>query len=180
MKRGGKRSETFHFWTAEDDARLTAMATANCTTDAIASELGVSSHAVAHRRRKLGLPKPKVWRGNDGNPRRWTPEDLADEDAQRRFIGKISFDGDGCWRWGGYRDKSGYGNFSFMCQTAYAHRMSYEFFVEPVPDGLVLDHLCRNPACINPDHLEPVTTRTNIMRGVLPEVNKRRAKTWAA
>ncbi len=49
-----------------------------------------------------------------------------------------------------------------------SHRVSYEVLVGPIPDGLVLDHLCRNPPCVNPDHLEPVTLRENFMRGEHP------------
>jgi hypothetical protein len=50
----------------------------------------------------------------------------------------------------------------------YAHRLSYEHHVGPIPDGMVLDHLCRNKACIRPSHLDPVPQRTNIHRGASP------------
>jgi hypothetical protein len=49
-----------------------------------------------------------------------------------------------------------------------AHRFAYELFVDEIPDGLTLDHLCRNPRCVNPGHLEPVTQRENTLRGISP------------
>lgn len=76
---------------------------------------------------------------------------------------------DGCWTWTGYREK-GYGRF-FLDQahrSVRAHRLAYEQGRGPIPDGLQLDHLCRNRACVNPAHLEPVTQRTNILRGASP------------
>jgi HNH endonuclease len=48
---------------------------------------------------------------------------------------------------------------------AYAHRVAYEMWFGPIPDGLVIDHLCRNRACVNPAHMEPVTHRENLLRG---------------
>lgn len=50
----------------------------------------------------------------------------------------------------------------------YAHRWAYERDRGPIPDGLELDHLCRNPICVNPAHLEPVTSRENNLRGLSP------------
>ena len=71
---------------------------------------------------------------------------------------------DTCWLWtGGLR--WGYGAFKGGGQTL-AHRFSYELLVGTIPVGLQLDHLCRTPACVNPVHLEPVTGRTNVLRGV--------------
>ena len=70
--------------------------------------------------------------------------------------------GPDCWEWQGPRDTSGYGRHGHFR----AHRVAYQLMVEPIPVGLVLDHLCRNPGCVNPDHLEPVTTRENtVVRG---------------
>jgi hypothetical protein len=75
---------------------------------------------------------------------------------------------DGCWEWLGAKN-GGYGRFHLRSQgpgrATAAHRVSYELLVGPIPDGLTLDHLCRNRGCVNPAHLEPVTNKTNILRG---------------
>lgn len=70
-----------------------------------------------------------------------------------------------CWEWQAALDKDGYGLFWFDSRQRRAHRFSYENFVKKIPDGLVLDHLCRNVKCVNPEHLEVVTNRINIIRG---------------
>lgn len=75
---------------------------------------------------------------------------------------------DGCWPWIGKLNADGYGLFTGSRRRVRAHRFAYELLVGPIPDGLVLDHLCRNPCCVNPTHLEPVTIRENVLRGVGP------------
>lgn len=77
--------------------------------------------------------------------------------------------GDGCWEWTGARQPDGrydYGMFWDGTRAVRAHRFAYELLVGPIPVGLELDHLCRNPPCVNPAHLEPVTHAENIRRGV--------------
>lgn len=68
----------------------------------------------------------------------------------------------GCHLWQGHIDKAGYGK---VFRNS-AHRACYVAAKGPVPAGLHLDHLCRTPRCVNPEHLEPVTNKVNILRGV--------------
>lgn len=70
-----------------------------------------------------------------------------------------------CWLWGGTVSDSGYGYSALNRKSRIAHRHVYELLVGPIPEGLHLDHLCRVRHCVNPDHLEPVTPKENLMRG---------------
>lgn len=71
----------------------------------------------------------------------------------------------GCWLWSGMLDRHGYGRFHSEKGGVFAHRWAYQHFKGEIPKGLVLDHLCRVPCCVNPDHLEPVTIGENVRRG---------------
>ncbi len=83
-------------------------------------------------------------------------------DTAERFQQWITFDKEsGCWLWQGTLDRDGYARF----QYGRGHRWAYQHFVGSIPQGLELDHLCRVRHCVNPEHLEPVTTRTNQLRG---------------
>ena len=73
---------------------------------------------------------------------------------------------DSCWLWRGALDRKGYGHFTIGHQTKSAHRYAYELLVGPIPEGLHIDHLCRVHNCVNPEHLEPVTTKENTRRGL--------------
>lgn len=67
----------------------------------------------------------------------------------------------GCWEWNGGKNPNGYGSYRANGKNMPAYKYSYELLVARVPKGLELDHLCRNPPCICPDHLEPVTHAVN-------------------
>lgn len=82
------------------------------------------------------------------------------------FTERVEKHPDGCWHWTGPVDRSGYAVFRAHGKRFRGHRWAYEHFVGPIPAGLVIDHLCRVHGCVNPAHLEPVTNRENVLRGV--------------
>ena len=92
---------------------------------------------------------------------------------EERFDTKYIVDENtGCWQWIGAIDDSGYGEFGLNKKIVYAHRYSWELEHGPIPEGLQIDHLCRNRACVNPVHMELVTTQENTRRGA------RRGRPW--
>jgi hypothetical protein len=97
--------------------------------------------------------------------RRGSAQDIT---ADQRFFSYIqpAAEWDACWIWTSWTDVSGYGRFGIGKKNVSAHRWSYQFFRAEIPDGLAIDHLCRNRLCVNPWHLEPVTWRENALRGV--------------
>lgn len=119
-----------------------------------------------------GLCNPH-WQQSRRGPLKPLRETITPEQRFRKFIQP---DDRGCWIWTGtIIAGTGYGQFWLDGGKIPAHRFAYSHFIGPIPDGLVIDHLCRVPACVNPDHLEPVTPRENVMRGLLPSVMKARA-----
>jgi hypothetical protein len=84
-----------------------------------------------------------------------------------RFIDRVELLANGCWRWRGCLAKNGYGRFSVgRGKNVAAHRYAWLWLKGPIPEGLVIDHLCRNRDCVNPEHLEPVEQRENLHRGL--------------
>lgn len=77
----------------------------------------------------------------------------------------------GCWIWIGVLSGK-YGQILCDGKMQYAHRVSFELFKNKIPDGMEIDHLCRVRCCVNPNHLEPVTCKENIRRGLLGSVMK--------
>jgi hypothetical protein len=92
--------------------------------------------------------------------------------ALHRFWLKVdrSSDPRGCWIWPNVDRRAGYGRISVDGSYIYTHRFAFLTFVGQIPEGYVVDHLCRNRACCNPDHLEAVTNRENTVRGLAPSV----------
>ena len=118
------------------------------------------------------------WRG-DAKIRRPKPSEEV------RFWTKVNKDGPipehrpdlgQCWLWTGAKDPRGYGHFYANGRMINSHRFAWQEVNDPMPKELVIDHLCRNPACVNPAHLEPVTQVDNLRRGrdARGGVNKRR------
>ena len=89
-----------------------------------------------------------------------------------RFWAKVvisainTYNGTQCWEWASAVTVNGYGMFWFNRAPEYAHRLSYENKHEKIPKGLVINHLCRNRKCVNPDHLEAVTQQENCRKGL--------------
>ena len=90
-------------------------------------------------------------------------------DIGARIRSRISVEDRGhktaCWISDRACQPNGYTKIGIDNRTYLTHRVAYETFIGPIPDALVLDHLCRQRACCNPEHLEPVTTRENLLRG---------------
>ena len=98
------------------------------------------------------------------------PQGAQNMSTRERFWLRVTkdgplFNGTPCWIWTGSQ-RDGYGRLRINGQLYPAHRFSYELMHGNIPLGLVPDHLCRNPPCVNPDHLEAVTRRENVLRGV--------------
>lgn len=99
------------------------------------------------------------------------------ENLLARFLAKVNKTNT-CWLWTGSISQRGYGRVrrgGHVGRIIPAHRYAYALFIGPIPDGLVLDHICRIRHCVNPEHLQPVTDRENVARGIGPTaVNARK------
>lgn len=100
---------------------------------------------------------------------------ILDSALPERIESKIKRTENSCWEWQATKTL-GYGMVRFNGRMRGAHRVVYELLKAKIPKGLHIDHLCRNPACVNPDHLEPVTCKENIRRGLAGKVNNHHAK----
>jgi hypothetical protein len=98
----------------------------------------------------------------------------------KRFEKRTVKSASNCWDWIGTKNETGYGKIVVGWKEnnqpvhRFAHRVSYELFVGLIPTGLEIDHLCRNHGCVNPNHLEAVTHKENVRRGILPEMMRKK------
>lgn len=92
------------------------------------------------------------------------PRPTTEERLLAQVIHGPEFKGEPCWEWQGTRHPSGYGQLSVDGRHRYTHRLAWELFRGPIPEGLHIDHLCENKSCCNPAHLEPVTPAVNTQR----------------
>lgn len=113
------------------------------------------------------LSRPGLWSEPDGGPNvlHATPPDPM-----------LTVTDDGCWLWQGTHQQKGYGMRwdPQAKRMVYLHRVNYERFVAPIPDGYQIDHLCKTPPCCNPEHLEAVTPRENTLRSDAPSAQQAR------
>lgn len=121
--------------------------------------------------KKRGLCEPHYYRAiKSGTLEIIRP--LVLKDWRINFWKRVDKDGpNGCWIWQGACDQHGYGSMTIDYKRHKAHRLAFELLKEPLIVGMVLDHLCRNPACVNPDHLEQVSQKENVRRGDAVWVN---------
>jgi hypothetical protein len=134
---------------------------AQCAVEGCAKSTKCRAFCAAHYKRSMKY----------GDPLLTAPKPTEAE----RFWAKVDrTSAESCWTWLASRQPNGYGRFGSNGRTYLAHRWAYRVTVGEIPEGLVLDHLCRNRACVNPSHLEPVTMRENLIRGDGPTVTARR------
>lgn len=170
-------------WTEDDLAKLDQLYP---TTDprVLAAEFGRSLKAIYLMADKRGLrrigPAPYKKRTHTAKynyKRSSVPGKYPRGTLKERFEAKVQIT-PGCWIWKAWTRGNGYGGMNDDGRFLMAHRVSYELYVGPIPDGLIIMHKCDNPRCVNPDHLRPGTLSENTLDAIQKGrwVNNRRKK----
>lgn len=94
-----------------------------------------------------------------------------------RLLSKINIDSNNCWNWLGYKKKTGYGEMWAGKRSCLVHRLSYSIFKGKLDEFMVLDHICKNRSCCNPEHLREVTRKENVIENSLSIQATNAAKT---
>ena len=130
--------------------------------DTIAKEIDISSDTIRKALIKYNIPRRRVGRPN--------------KHTRKNFYSKIKILPNGCWEWQAkIHNPTGYGHLFINRKTFLAHRISYILHKGTIPNGLVVNHLCRNRKCVNPNHLEVITLKENILKGFsIPAINSRK------
>lgn len=125
---------------------------------------GQETPLASQTNRSRGYVKGEPIRFINGHNRRKSPvEYVVDQET-------------GCWIWQRGINAYGYGRAYDKGKTVQAHRLFYERKYGPIPDGLDPDHLCRNRACVNPDHMELVSRAENVRRGAAAKLSMAKAR----
>lgn len=133
-----------------------------CSVDGCAEPHEAKGYCHAHYMR---------WRRH-GDPLAGGPVKVPDESVEDRFRRYAGEPSEGCWEWSGALGSGGYGHFKLDGRMVKAHRWAYERYREPIPEGMVIDHMCHNRTCVNPDHLRVVTQDINAKNRVVQSNNR--------
>ena len=125
-----------------------------------------NNYTPLHQAQTRVLTVHDIVAANDNTEKFHQPFQPGRKSLIERLDGKLIIEpGTHCWVWVGAHNGNSYGRIWFDGKMYYTHRFAFELFVGNIPNGMEIDHLCSNPACLNPLHLEPVTHAENMARG---------------
>ncbi len=113
----------------------------------------------------LVLARRSLWGLERAMPHNGIPIPPPTVESLRRILSKLNLP-DECWEWAGTWRSDGYSNMGIGRKNYYVHRLMFQWFKHDIPDGLVIDHLCKNKRCVNPNHLEATDMKTNVGRAL--------------